>query len=247
MNIGENPKITVATVVFNGELNIVDTIESVLSQDYSRVEYVIIDGGSNDGTLRLIGEYVDRVDIFLSEADHGIFDAMNKAIRLSSGDLILFMNCGDVFASSDALSLVVPCLEAEKEQVLFGAWIRRENENCEKLCRPDIRRGLFNHQAVLYSRSIHSWNGLYLNIKGFTTADYLFFCSLIQSRSVKWKIVETTLAVIEVKGISSGMQTLSQKCAIDYIFGRISKFSLLSIIILHPVYRIIKKVITWRL
>ena len=89
------PVITVITVVFNGDEHIEKTILSVICQSYPSIEYIIIDGGSTDKTLNIIKKYSHRIDRFISEKDNGIYDAMNKGIKLASGDWINFMNAGD--------------------------------------------------------------------------------------------------------------------------------------------------------
>lgn len=76
---------TIVTVVYNGEKYIEETILSVINQSYANVEYIIVDGGSTDGTLDLILKYEDRIDYWVSESDYGIYDAMNKGVVLSSG------------------------------------------------------------------------------------------------------------------------------------------------------------------
>lgn len=91
----KNKLITIITVVYNCVDLIEDTIKSVLSHDLNDFEYVIIDGGSTDGTVEIINIYLDRISVFVSEPDKGIYDAMNKGISLSSGMFIGFINCGD--------------------------------------------------------------------------------------------------------------------------------------------------------
>ena len=165
------PLLTVITVVFNGAEQIARTIESVISQDYERLEYIVIDGESTDGTPDVVGRYRREIQVFLSEPDHGLYDAMNKGVHLASGEFILFMNCGDVFAGPAAVSSAMRAIRPGAEQVVFGKWLRRTSAG-STLCRPALERGLFNHQAVIYSRSIHAWHGDYVNLGGLTTADY---------------------------------------------------------------------------
>ena len=98
------PRISVITVVYNRVASMEDTILSVINQEYANVEYIVIDGGSTDGTLEIINKYSDRISKYVSEPDNGIYDAMNKGIALASGDWINFMNCGDRFASNTAFS-----------------------------------------------------------------------------------------------------------------------------------------------
>jgi len=87
--------VSIITVVYNSVDMIEDTIKSVLSHDLNHFEYVIIDGGSTDGTVEIINKYLDKISVFVSEPDQGIYDAMNKGISLSSGQFIGFINCGD--------------------------------------------------------------------------------------------------------------------------------------------------------
>lgn len=93
------PLITVITVVFNGAQHIEQTMLSVIGQTYDNVEYIVIDGGSTDGTIELIKKYEHAIDYWVSEKDGGIYEAMNKGIFLFSGDWVNFMNSGDFFFS----------------------------------------------------------------------------------------------------------------------------------------------------
>lgn len=96
------PKISIITVCFNCEAHIEETIQSVIRQSYDNKEYLVIDGGSTDGTLSIIKKYRDKIDYFVSEPDKGISDAFNKGIAKASGEYIVMMNAGDLMAE-DAL------------------------------------------------------------------------------------------------------------------------------------------------
>ena len=231
------PKITVAIVVFNGAAGIARTIESTLAQDYQNVETVVVDGASTDGTQEIVGRFGDAIDAFISEPDRGIYDAMNKGVARATGEFLLFMNCGDTFASVGALSAAARSLTADDEQIVFGAWDRRDAGGAIEHRRPSLDAGLFNHQSVLYRRSLHDRFGPYVSVRGFTTADYLFFMTIVASGSVACTCTDTTLAVIDVDGVSAGPQTLSQKIAIDFLLGRASRAKLLAVLAGHPTYR----------
>ncbi len=99
----DKPLITVVTVVYNGAEFLEDTIKSVIGQTYDNVEYIIVDGGSTDGTLDIIRKYQHTIDYWVSEPDSGIYGAMNKGIVLGSGDWNNFMNAGDVLAGNNIL------------------------------------------------------------------------------------------------------------------------------------------------
>lgn len=120
-------KISVATVIWNpGEL-LQRTLDSVMSQDYPHVEHVVVDGQSTDGTLALLHKYQEQNSVcanpkeivMLSEPDKGLYDAMNKALRLATGDYIVFLNAGDKFHAPDVLTKVAAC-GATAPVVIYG-------------------------------------------------------------------------------------------------------------------------------
>mgnify|MGYP002626412790 CR=1 FL=1 len=98
------PKLSIVTVSYNCVNEIENTILSVINQDYPNLEYIIIDGGSTDGTLDIIKKYQHRISYFVSEPDRGLYDAMNKGIEKASGEWVTMRNCGDYFAEKDSLS-----------------------------------------------------------------------------------------------------------------------------------------------
>ena len=99
-------KISLITVCFNSIDTIKDTFESVACQDYDDLEYIVVDGQSNDGTLELLSEYQSLIDITISEPDQGIYDAMNKGIKAATGDVVGFINADDILASSSVIKEV---------------------------------------------------------------------------------------------------------------------------------------------
>lgn len=234
------PVVTVATVVYNGALEIAKTIDSVLAQDYAKLEYVIVDGNSTDGTSDIVLKYDVEIDTFVRESDRGIYDGMNKAVAHATGEFILFMNCGDVFASPFALTDLVQAAHCDGSQVVFGGWSRQDKKGRKTELRPNLVTGIFNHQAVLYNRALHAQFGGYAVVPGLTTADYLFFTTLTMGGNVRCTVVDKTVAHIDTEGISSGLQTLSQKYAIDYLCGRVGRYKLAAVLLLHPWYRRIK-------
>lgn len=102
----ENPLITIITVVYNGASTIEATILSVVQQSYCNWEYIIVDGGSLDGTIEVIRKYEDNITNWISEKDQGIYDAMNKGLRMAMGKWILFLNSGDTLFNERVFSLI---------------------------------------------------------------------------------------------------------------------------------------------
>lgn len=152
----DNPvKVTVVTVTFNAGVYLEETIQSVLTQDYSNIEYIIIDGGSTDGTQEIIKKYESEITHWVSESDRGIYHAMNKGIDASTGEWINFMNTGDCFASNGTLSTVIAQMP-ERADIVYGASnlvnpLTREKvyhpvKPLDLLLKPEMP---FIHQSVL--------------------------------------------------------------------------------------------------
>lgn len=114
------PTVTIITVCYNCENSIEETIESIINQTYKNFEYIIIDGNSTDNTKKIIAKYENSIDYFFSEYDNGIYDAMNKGIKLAHGKWINFMNSGDTFYDNSVLSDVFNENINKETQVIFG-------------------------------------------------------------------------------------------------------------------------------
>lgn len=113
-------KVTVVTAVLNDAGHIEQTILSVISQTDIEIEYIIVDGGSKDGTLELIGKYKDNISLLISEPDRGVYDAMNKGIKYSTGDFVYFINSGDVLLNPSILSKIKLEELKEKNAIIYG-------------------------------------------------------------------------------------------------------------------------------
>lgn len=115
-----NNKISVITVVYNDVKHIESTIKSYLSQTWANKEYIVIDGGSNDGTAEIIKQYSDKIAYWCSEKDEGIYDAMNKGISHATGDWINFLNCGDFYVDAYSLENSLKVEDIENTDIIYG-------------------------------------------------------------------------------------------------------------------------------
>lgn len=162
----KQPLLSVVTVVHNGVRHIESTIKSVISQTYPHIEFIIIDGNSTDGTREIINKYRDQISEFISEPDNGIYDAMNKGLKTSHGDYILFLNCGDSFYSPDIVEKIFSYGDAEiyySETMLTDMECRDLGTRSELTTRklPDkltyksfLKGMVVSHQAFIARRSI---------------------------------------------------------------------------------------------
>jgi glycosyltransferase involved in cell wall biosynthesis len=130
-----NSKVSIITVCFNSAKTIRDTIESVLSQDYPDIEYIVIDGGSSDQTLEIVKEYADRIAVIVSETDNGIYDAMNKGIALASGDVIGMLNSDDIYMNEHAVSELMKTMQDTHSDSVFADLVIVDPENLNKVLR----------------------------------------------------------------------------------------------------------------
>jgi len=150
-------KVSVATVVFNDVNNLEATIQSVLSQVYDNLEYLVIDGGSTDGTLDIINKYSDRIAIIQTGKDKGVYDAMNKATLLSTGDYVNFMNAGDIFASPQTVENIFKGLKNDPDliygdhDVVYPTFVKHK----KALPTDHLWKHMaFSHQSLFTKRSL---------------------------------------------------------------------------------------------
>lgn len=125
-----NPEVSIITVCYNAVNTIEQTICSVLGQNYNKIEYIIVDGHSDDGTINIIKKYENKLAKFISEPDKGLYDALNKGILISNGDWIGILNCGDVFCTSSTISNIFNSDISNNIGVIYG--------NSLEICRESV-------------------------------------------------------------------------------------------------------------
>ncbi len=157
------PELSVITVVYNNVRDIERTMLSVLNQTQPHIEYIIIDGGSTDGTLDVIRKYENRLGIFISEPDAGIYHAMNKGLSLATGNYVLFMNSGDeIYKENTVARIFSTSADADiyygETEMFSQEWQsqgKRRHQSPEKFTWKSFRFGMnISHQAIYVKRSL---------------------------------------------------------------------------------------------
>jgi len=215
------PLVTVITVTYNSGPRLEETIFSVLNQTYSNIEYIIIDGGSNDGTLDIVKRYDHAIDYWVSAPDRGIYDAMNKGIRLSSGEWLNFLNAKDTFGEPGAIeSVATNHFHGDAKFIYSDVLLSNGKNTALHRYKCDHRRLIINHQASIYRKSLHVEHGLYIVAPKLTISDYLFFSLIDQADYQKSDI---PIAIYDTTGVSQSQRSLEQKFIVDYLLNGMSK------------------------
>lgn len=175
------------------------TMDSVFSQTYQLKEFVVIDGGSKDGTKELLDEYREQIDIVVSEPDEGIYDAMNKGLRLATGSWVIMLNAGDVFTDEHVLDKIFKQSISEKIQFIYSDYYDQNNYGELILNTTDRSRGVVFHQAAIYKKSLHYKYGYYLQTHPYIASDLLFFLSVPEAAYYKTPII---ISINDTSGIS---------------------------------------------
>jgi glycosyltransferase involved in cell wall biosynthesis len=237
----ELPLITVVTVVLNGEKYLDETIQSVINQTYPNVEYIIIDGGSTDGTLDIIRKYENDIDYWISENDKGIYDAMNKGIKLASGKWIGFINCGDFYEISAIETIAKRILFGNCEfDVIIGActYISSDKKPIYiHIPRGKTRCSIIPHPSTFTRREVFLKSGLYRTDFKIVSDEYFY---LIQAKDARKFFIEENLSFMREGGISTSSDLsilkelfiLYRECGLSVLHASFKAF-------LRPIIRIL--------
>lgn len=198
-------KISIITITFNCEKVVENTINSVINQTYSNVEYLIIDGNSKDNTIKIINQYKNHIDYFISEKDKGIYDAMNKGIKQASGEWIIFMNAGDIFVDNDVLKRCVPYL-LNMNDIVYGNTIVHSRYGDYKELPLSLEklnnRMIFCHQSCFIKSSYHKQHLYDISFK--SSGDLDFFYKAYKRDQCIFKSIPETISYFDAtEGVSS--------------------------------------------
>lgn len=205
-------KVSIITTTYNSGLTLRDTIRSVLSQSYPDIEYIIIDGGSKDNTLEIINKYKDKIAKVISEPDKGIYDAMNKGIRMATGDIVGILNSDDFFTSTNVIENIVKAFESNDIDAVFGDihFVKPDNLNksvryySSSIFRPSLFRFGFMpaHPSFYVKRICYEKYGLYdLNYK--IASDYDLLIRFLYINKITYKYLNIDFVTMRVGGAST--------------------------------------------
>jgi len=205
-------KVSIITVVYNGAEFVRDCIESILTQTYTDIEYIIVDGKSTDGTVEIIQSYGTKVARFISEPDKGLYDAMNKGIRLATGDIIGLLNADDFYRHNRVIENMVATFEKTGSDAVYGDMLYVDRNDTKKLKRY-WRSGWYSDNAFLWGwmpghlsffakRKLYDQYGLFrLDMK--SAADYELMLRFIHKNKAKLAYMDEVTIVMRVGGISN--------------------------------------------
>ena len=201
----KQPRISIITVVYNGVNFLEETIQSVLNQSYEHIEYIIIDGGSTDGTVDIIKRYEDKIDYWVSERDEGIYDAMNKGMVVATGDFVNFMNGGDVICEVDSVEKVVSAMRntdavyfARAKVIEDSAYYTYPSKKVADY-KKWLRLSLPNHQSMFFPKKFYSLHSYDLRLKLTADDDYKLW-ALKKHQTI---FIDRIFVIFGTDGISS--------------------------------------------
>lgn len=207
-------KISIVTINLNNSLGLLETVNSVLGQTFQDYEFIIIDGGSTDGSVEIIDKYKDKITNWISEKDTGIYEAMNKGIKLSNGEFLLMLNSGDVLTDKNVLSQVV--LSGMDSDIVFGDIHEIVDDNNSYFTKFPDRLSFsyfyhysLGHQAIFVRRKLHDRIGLY-NEKNRIISDWCFFTLAICRYGCSYRHVPVTVASCKRNGVSCDPENLTE-------------------------------------
>ncbi len=226
-------KVSVITVCFNAANTIENAIKSVLSQTYPDIEYIIIDGASIDRTLEIIRRYENNISKLITEPDNGIYDALNKGIRLSTGDIIGFLHADDFYAHENVIKKVVQCINSKNVDSCYGDLVYIDRKNPKRIIRywksRPYKENLFKrgwmppHPAFFVKRWVYEKYGLFdTHFK--IAADYEIMLRFLYKYKISTWYIPEVLVKMRVGGISNrNLKNIIKKSIEDYKACRINK------------------------
>jgi glycosyltransferase len=205
-------KVSIITSVYNNKATIEDAIESVFSQTYENIEYIVVDGASSDGTVEVIQKYADKIAAFVSERDKGIYDGLNKGVDLATGDIVAFLHSDDIYANENVIKEVVELFQTQELDSVYGDLVYVDKVNTSKVFRywksgeyaiEKLKRGWMPpHPTFFVKRELYEKHGKFdLSFK--IAADYDFMLRMLGKHKISTAYLPKVLYKMRVGGASN--------------------------------------------
>jgi glycosyltransferase involved in cell wall biosynthesis len=204
-------KFSIITVCYNSEKTIEDTIQSVLSQTYTEIEYIIIDGCSNDNTMLVVNRYKDKISKILSEPDLGIYDAINKGIKISTGDIVGILNSDDKFSNNNIIEIISNTFSTNSFiDIVIGNVVFIDSKNnikrsySAKNWTPDkFIWGFMPPHPSFYCKRIHYDNFGYYRTDFKIGSDYELLIRFFKINNLRYKYIDIVMVMMKLGGVST--------------------------------------------
>ena len=203
-------KVSIITIAYNSAGTIEDTIKSIVAQDYSNIEYIIIDGGSTDKTLSIVDKFKDSITTIISEPDKGIYDAMNKGIQNATGDIVGILNSDDIYANKKVVTHIVKAIGTKDS--IYADLVYVGRDNTDKITRywksGKYRKGIFKtgwmppHPTFFIRKSCYDQYGTY-NLRLKSAADYELMLRMLHKHNISVTYLPEVITKMRVGGQSN--------------------------------------------
>lgn len=219
-------KLSIISINYNNSSGLKNTLESLKNQIFSEFELVIVDGESTDNSMEIVSKYSEMITTIISEKDRGIYDAMNKGIKSSTGDFLCFLNSGDILSNKHSIKNALDSIDNMSTGYFFNAIVKSNNSEYKSPKRYEKERYVINakfipnHQAVFFPRVFYSNNLYQTNLTICSDVDYIF--RLANSFGIVYR--NQNFVFFELGGVSSSFKrikkTFTQIRESSFIFRR---------------------------